>query len=504
MIDGVPEVLPLDHLCLKEVKNALALQGKDFTLDYGALDKAVGQVAHRLLSMGLKAGDRVAAWLPKTRLACILPLCAARAGLIYVPINPQLKHAQVSHILADSGAKLLISMPQRLSTLGGGDVPAGVKLAAEAEIEEGGRDVLPPSTRDPAEVVEILYTSGSTGRPKGVVLTHINLMLGAHSVSSYLKLAAADRTLCLLPLSFDYGQNQLFSTWVAGGAAYPLDYLLPNDVVKAVAKNGITTLAAVPPLWTQLMRLDWPEEAIAPVRRMTNSGGAMPKPLIRQMRERFAEADLYLMYGLTEAFRSTYLDPELADTKPESMGKAIPYAEIFAIGPDSEEVGSGEPGELVHCGPLVAQGYWNDPERTALRFKPAPKASRYGGVAVWSGDTVVRDEEGYFAFVGRDDSMIKVLGNRISPTEIEEVAIESGLATEAVAFGVPDAEKGQSITLVIDVSIIQSNWEDKLTSYLKSKLPNFMLPDRIFGLAELPRNPNGKLDRTAIEAEYSQ
>ena len=166
------------------------------------------------------------------------------------------------------------------------------------------------------------------------------------------------------------------------------------------------------------------------------------------MRATFPQAKLFPMYGLTEAFRSTFLDPALADTHPTSMGTAIPFAEVMVVRDDGSLADAGEEGELVHAGPLVAQGYWNDPERTAERFRAAPNSSRSGGTAVWSGDRVRRDQKGLLHFVARRDAMIKSAGNRISPQEVEEAALASGLASEAVALGVPDPRLGQAVELV--------------------------------------------------------
>jgi acyl-CoA ligase (AMP-forming) (exosortase A-associated) len=352
------------------------------------------------------------------------------------------------------------------------------------------------STVDPQSLAALLYTSGSTGRPKGVMLSHANLWLGAVSVAHYLKLAPSDRTLCVLPFAFDYGQNQLFSTWAAGACAVPLDYLTPRDVVKAVEAHGITTLAGVPPLWVQLTEARWPEATS--LRRLTNSGGALTEPLVRRLRALLPAADLYAMYGLTEAFRSTFLDPALIDDHPTAIGDAIPFAEVMVVRPDGSLCDPGEPGELVHSGPLVAQGYWRDPARTAERFRPAPAASRYGGTAVWSGDTVVRGADGLLRFVARADEMIKSAGNRISPTEIEDAVIASGATAEAVAIGVTDARLGQAILVVARGD---GSEEERLRMHLKRELPTFMQPARIAWRAELPRGPNGKIDRARLKAE---
>lgn len=499
-----PSSRPIDHLPLCGRPGAPALLIGDRTTSFADLDAGVGRLARWLREQAGGPGERVASWGAKSRLTCLMPLAAARAGLIHVPVNPLLKGPQVAHILADSGARLLVTNGARADALGDArpaDCAVQDVKAAEAAIDSGGEG-LAPSAADPGDLAAILYTSGSTGRPKGVMLSHANLWLGAESVASYLKIAPDDRVLAVLPLSFDYGQNQLLSSWHAGAAALPLDYLTPRDVVKAVLRHRATTLAGVPPLWVQLVECDWPAEAAACLRRLTNSGGALTPALIEAMRATFPGADIYPMYGLTEAFRSTYLDPALVAAHPTSMGRAIPHAEILVCRADGSLTDDGEPGELVHCGPLVAQGYWRDAERTAQRFRPAPAASRHGGMAVWSGDTVRRDAEGLLYFVGRDDAMIKTAGNRVSPTEVEEAALASGLIFEAVAFGVPDARLGAAIILIVRGKADADR--EALSAWLRQSLPNFMQPRTIAWRDELPRNPNGKLDRVAIAAEWEE
>ena len=494
-----PDPRPIDHLPLCGAADDLAFTDKHGTLDFAGLEAAIGAIANWLASQELESGDRVASWLNKTRLACLLPLAAARAGLVHVPVNPLLKRAQVSHILADSGAKLLIAGKARLKSLEPGDLADTCVPVDEDDVISSG-PAMEPSSADPDDLAAILYTSGSTGRPKGVMLSHANMWLGAVSVAHYLDIQASDRTLCVLPLSFDYGQNQLFSSWYAGASVIPFDYLMPRDVAKAVGRHDVTILAGVPPLWVQLTEIDWPPENAENLRVLTNSGGKMPVPLVEALRQTFPQAALHSMYGLTEAFRSTTLDPDLIDSKPESIGKAIPFAEIMVVAPDGAEASPGEAGELVHAGPLVALGYWQDPERTALRFKPAPDFSEYGGMAVWSGDSVTRDADGFLQFVGRDDAMIKSAGNRISPSEIEDAAIESGKTAEACAFGVNDDRLGQAIMLVVRGA--GGDADTELKRYLKAELPNFMQPRDIIWQKELPRNPNDKLDRTEIERKW--
>jgi acyl-CoA synthetase (AMP-forming)/AMP-acid ligase II len=395
--------------------------------------------------------------------------------------------------LADSGASLLVANRGRLDSLGAGELADATTIALEDW--QDGEEILQPSSRNPNELAALLYTSGSTGRPKGVMLSHANLWLGAISVAHFLGLKSDDRTLCVLPLAFDYGQNQLLSTWAAGGCAIGFDYLLPRDVVRTVGRHDVTVLAGVPPLWLQLAEQDW-GEAGQTLRTLTNSGGHLPETLARRLRVLFPQAKLHLMYGLTEAFRSSSLDPALVDIHPDSVGTAIPFAELRVVRPDGSEAAPGEEGELVHAGPLVAQGYWNDPERTAERYRNGPR-----GIEVWSGDTVAMDKDGLLRFRGRDDAMIKVSGNRISPTEIEEAALASGAVSDAAAFGVPDERLGQAIVLVAVAK--GEGAEQKLQSWFRRELPAHMLPQRIIWKDRLPVGPNGKLDRTALRAEIA-
>lgn len=498
-----PTVYPLDHLALRGERDAPALVLKDRTLSHEALNARVGTLAKWLKSRVPEQGARVATWLPKTELACLMPLAAVRAGLVHVPVNPLLKRAQVAHILSDSGAALLIANKGRLDTLDAGD--AGCPTVEEASVwpDVDAQDgALPPSAAAPDSLAAILYTSGSTGRPKGVMLSQANLWLGAVSVAHYLRITPVDRVLAVLPLAFDYGQNQLLSTWYAGGSVVPLDYLTPRDVVKAVARHGVTTIAAVPPLWLQLAELEWPTDAAQSLRRLTNSGGALTLSLVRALRTRFPAADLYPMYGLTEAFRSTYLDPSLVDSNPTSMGTAIPFAEVMVVNDLGLEAQAEEEGELVHAGPLVAQGYWQDAGRTAERFKPAPAFSKLGGMAVWSGDRVRRDAQGLLHFVGRRDAMIKTSGNRVSPQEVEEAAIATGLVAEAVALGLPDPQLGAAIHLVARAAPGAERGE--LFPALIRTLPNFMVPRQVHWRDVMPVSPNGKLDRVALAAELAE
>ncbi len=486
---------------------------------YQDLFHKVQKVAQGFLDSGLEPGNRVAIYLPKQIETVISFFAASMAGLVFVPINPLLKPAQVRHIVQDCNARLLLTSPERWQLLQQslsdcGDMKAVVLvgdpdisthntppiitwdslLSAASAQTRGGLD---------SNLAAILYTSGSTGQPKGVVLSHRNMLAGADSVASYLSNSAEDRLLAVLPFSFDYGLSQLTTAFSVGASVVLMDYLFPQDVIRALERYKITGLAAVPPLWNQLVQLQWPESVSGSLRYITNSGGAMPQSTTLKLQALLPQTDIFLMYGLTEAFRSTYLPPDQVSIRPTSMGKAIPNVDILVVREDGSECAPNETGELVHRGPLVSLGYWNAPDKTAERFKPVPNQPQelpFAEVAVWSGDQVYRDEEGYLYFVGRKDEMIKTSGYRVSPTEVEECLHQSGLIKEVAAIGVPHPQLGQAIVLVA------SGPSDKnaISQHCRQQLPNFMQPQEIVLMEALPRNPNGKLDRKSLSQSFQE
>ena len=356
------------------------------------------------------------------------------------------------------------------------------------------------------DMAAILYTSGSTGRPKGVVLSHRNMVAGAKSVASYLENTSTDTLLAALPLSFDAGFSQLTTAFHAGARVVLINYLLPKDVLNALANERVTGLTAVPPMYIQLAQMNWPQSISEHLRYFANTGGRMPLETLNALRARVPKTKPYLMYGLTEAFRSTYLPPDEVDRRPDSIGKAIPNAEILVLREDGAPCAPNEPGELVHRGALVAMGYWNDAEKTAERFRSLP--GRESGLmlpetAVFSGDTVRMDDEGFLYFVGRRDEMIKSSGYRISPTEIEEALYATQLVGEAAAFGVPHPSLGQAIVVVATPRSPNGIDEKTLLASCRDRLPVFMLPAKIdIRPGPLPKNPNGKIDRKLLNSEF--
>lgn len=505
--------------------DAPALVHRDSTLSYQSLARGFDEFAAALCSMGCDHHDRIAVYLPKQFETVIAMFGATRAGCVFVPVNPLLKAAQVEHILRDCNVRVLVTSADRLAALGevlghcpdlqhlilvGSasaeilPLPAGLAVARWQELLGAGHPTRCHRVID-MDMAAILYTSGSTGRPKGVVLSHRNMVTGAESVARYLENVLEDRLLAVLPFSFDYGFSQLSTAFAVGASVVLMDYLFPRDIVALMARERVTGLAGVPPLWTQLADLTWPQQAVEQLRYITNSGGAMPGATLQKLRRSMPKTQVFLMYGLTEAFRSTYLPPAEIDRRPGSMGKAIPNAEVLVVRPDGSRCDPHEPGELVHRGSLVALGYWNDPEKTAERFRPAPggpEGLMIPEVAVWSGDTVRSDEDGYLYFIGRRDEMIKTSGYRVSPSEIEEVAFASGLVADAAAVGVPHPTLGQAIVLVAAPAAGREAVDGPILDACRRDLPAFMVPAHVAWRESLPRNPNGKYDHAVLAAEF--
>ncbi|HKP66212.1 MAG TPA: acyl-CoA ligase (AMP-forming), exosortase A system-associated [Casimicrobiaceae bacterium] len=505
-----------------------ALTLKERTLSYAELGELIDRFATGLLNLGVARGERVAFYLDKRFETVAAAFGTTKAGGVFVPVNPLLKGDQVAHILRDCSVRVLVTTEERLrmiaSILAACDDLRHVVVIGESQppAMTGKRHVSWSTfTADgggeghrviDTDMAAILYTSGSTGKPKGVVLSHRNMVAGARSVASYLENGPADTILSALPLSFDAGFSQLTTAFESGARVVLLNYLLPRDVLQEMVREKVTGLTAVPPLWIQLVQLDWPGAIAQHLRYIANTGGRMPRETLAQLRQRLPNTKPFLMYGLTEAFRSTYLPPSEVDRRPDSIGKAIPNAEILVLRPDGTACGPNEPGELVHRGALVGMGYWNDAEKTAERYKPLPigVGGREGGLmlpemAVFSGDTVQKDEDGFLYFIGRRDEMIKTSGYRVSPTELEEAVYAMRLVGEVAAFGVAHPSLGQAIVLSVTPAADAPLDSDRLLAECRRLLPAYMVPQDIdVHHTSLPRNPNGKIDRKTLASQYEE
>ncbi|CAM2011445.1 AMP-binding protein [Acanthopleuribacter pedis] len=482
--------------------DSTALIDGDTHWTYAACAAAARQYARMLQHHDLGYGDRVALLLDKSRDTVAAFFGAWIAGGIVVPVNTELKQHQIDHILCDSGARLLVTTSRKLRQLDTAAF-AGQVLCIDEPMEE----TLPaltaiPDQANPDDPAVILYTSGSTGKPKGILVSHRNLFAGARIVAGYLGLQPEDRILCVLPFNFDYGLNQMLSGFYTGARIVLHNGALPADICRALVDHRITVFAGVPPLWLQLMSRFSPlkQTALPDLRLITNSGGAFPQNLLAAYRETLPHCHIVLMYGLTEAFRSSYLPPEELAARPGSMGRAIPHTRLSVVDAAGDPCPADTPGELLHQGPTVALGYWNNARATAAVFRPDPMADTAGARAVYSGDVVRRDREGWFTFVARADQMLKVQGFRLSPEEVEEVAYASNLVTEVIVVPFYDAQQHCRLRLHVVPKEAATFQKAALAAYCRQHMPRYMVPHDIVLHQALPRTATGKIDRKQVSS----
>jgi acyl-CoA ligase (AMP-forming) (exosortase A-associated) len=488
-------------------KAAVVLHSR--SVSYKDLDAQTNAVANYLLARGIKKGDRVGIFLERSLEEVISLWGIAKAGGIFVNIEPRLTPDQVSYRIENCGMRYVISSEKKRDALReDGKTEVINTKDFDFIIEHHANE--PPGNAGLSEndLAAILYTSGSTGYPKGAVLNHGNLVLGTRIVAQYLGNTQHDVIISALPFCFDYGLNQMFTAFFAGGTLVLQASMFPGDICKTLIEQRITGFAGIPTTWVMLLqdispfkKSDFPH-----LRYITNSGGMIPARYLNELKKVLKKTKIYLMYGLTEAFRSTYLPPEEIDHRPTSIGKAIPGVQVAVIDKDGKECQAGEEGMLVHRGGVIFQGYWNDPEETNKVLKPFPLfpgGPREREMAVWSNDIVKKDEEGFLYFIGRNDEMIKCLGHRISPQEIEDVLYKMEQIEEAVVFGITDDLWGQKIKAVVSLKEKNGRISKKeVIDFCKTRLPDFMMPREIEFAPSLPKTPAGKIDRARVKEEH--
>jgi acyl-CoA ligase (AMP-forming) (exosortase A-associated) len=466
---------------------------------YGELRDMAAGFAAGLRGLGVQPGDRVALFLPRGAPAAAAFFGVAAAGGVAVILNETLRPRQIEHVLSHCDARVLVHAAELLNGL-----PRTPETSATlVEISElptvGTFDPVPRIGND---IAQIIYTSGSTGLPKGVTITHGNLWAGARAVSQYVRIVSDDRIASLLPFSFDYGFNQLLCAVLNGASLVVERSPVPQQIALTLRDRQVSVLPCVPPLWLQLLGApEFSGKALPSLRVMTNTGGRVPVEAVRKLRAAQPQAELILMYGLTEAFRATYLSPDEVDAHPDSIGRAIPGSEIMVLREDGTECEPGEEGELVQRGPTVAAGYWNDPETTARVYRPNPR--RPSGApdserVVFSGDVVRRDHGGRLYFVGRRDRIIKTLGFRVSPDEVCDVLYASGEVAEALVGSEADGQRGEQIVAYVVLRVEGDT--GRLQRFCRTELPRYMQPGRIEVMTDLPRTSSGKFDLRAAQA----
>ncbi len=512
-----------------------AIVSRDRRLDFQTMSAQVASLAGAIAQQAIQRGDRVAVLLPPSLELPLSIFGVSQANAVFVPIHHGLFPAQVAHILRDCGAVMLITDPDRCEKLQdvlvdltdlrsvvianpsgamGSSEPATAPVVRQDLDFLSWEELIRQASPSPEEkcigkdLAAILYTSGSTGLPKGVMLSHANVLAGAEIVSDYLSISRSDRLLAALPFSFDAGLNQLTTAVLQGATTVMIQFHFGRDIVKQLVAEQITGLAGVPSLWSLLAQPSsgLGKQPLPNLRYITNTGGALPSNVLAELRSLLPGTEIVLMYGLTEAFRSTYLPPAELQHRPTSIGKPIPNTEIFVLDELGQQCGTDQVGELVHHGPTVSLGYWNHPElsKNVLRPHPFPRPGAAApDLVCYSGDLVRKDEEGFLYFVGRRDNQIKSAGFRISPTEVEAVICKVAPVRQAAVIGVPDPVLGQHL---VAFAILEENAPllDSSDILVKcaAELPRHMIPKQIELVHELPQTASGKINYPLLRESW--
>jgi long-chain acyl-CoA synthetase len=488
----------LSFTATRDPGRAAVISG-DRVLSYAELDRLAAGFASGLRELGVRRGDRIVTVLPNGIEAAIAFQGTLRAGAALSPLSPAIKRDRLRYVLDDVDPAALVCDAERAETAAAAEALAAPSVPVVTEVDELAAVVSPtPPLPLETDLAAVMYTSGSTGEPKGVTLTHRNLSFVTGSIAEYLEMGAADRVLCVLQLSFGYGLCQLL-TCVRVGATLVLEegFSFPGRIVQLLEDHRITGLPAVPTIFQVLVSLrGLADRELPDLRFLTNAGASLPEATVAAVRRTFPGAQLYLMYGLTECIRVSYLPPDRLDA-PTSSGIPIPGTDAWVAGAGGEEAEVGKVGELMVRGPHVMHGYWRDPERTADRLR---RGRWPWEPTLATGDLFFRDEEGLLHWVGRTDDLIKCRGEKVYPREVEEVLHAVDGVREAAVVGVPDRLLGQAVHahvapedgIVLDPAALRRECAERLEAH--------KVPARISIHDDLPRNARGKVDRRTLVA----
>jgi long-chain acyl-CoA synthetase len=478
---------------------------------YGQLGQHAQAVAAALRERGIRRGDRVALYLDNGFEFVAGMLAALRLGGVFMPINPSTKEEKLAYMLGDARASALLthdslaqiwspavaSSPSIRSVFVAGDtIDPGDARSAVLPWPEAGEAPADPDSID-QDLAAIIYTSGSTGQPKGVMLTHLNMVSAARSVSTYLGLRSNDVIMSALPLSFDYGLYQVLMAFRLGASVVlERNFSFPVEVLQSMARERVTVFPGVPTMFSLLMaHSNLAAFDLGALRLITNTAAALSEAHIQRLRALFPQAELYSMYGLTECKRVTYLPPEQLDIRPTSVGRGMPNQEVWLVDDEGRRLPNGATGELVIRGSNVMRGYWEKPDETAARLKPGPIP---GEVVLYSGDLFRTDSDGWLYFVARRDDIIKSRGEKVSPREVENAISSLQGVFEVAVIGVPDDVLGQAVKAFVTLAPGAHLTERDVIRHCLAHLENFMAPKYVEFVDSLPKTGTGKIKKTGL------
>lgn len=478
-----------------------ALIRGDQSLTFSQLHRRALQYAAAFAKAGLRPNDRVIYWMnggPEMGAAILGTWAMGGVGVLMGPKEPA---SHLQHAIQTVAPRVIVTAPDAPLPC-----PVDVAVLSETDVDADPSEARPRPGL-PTDPASIVFTSGSTGRPKGVTQPHRNLVHACRTVGEYLGYRQDDRIVCTVPWAFDYGYGQFLTTVIGGLTQAVPTRQDPIAICEAIQSLRPTVLPIISSVLTYLLQGLSPFRSIdtSSIRIVTNTGGALPKNILAQLLELLPQARVFLNFGLTESYRSSFLDPDLVREKPTSMGKPIPGVDLILVREDGSIIeGPGETGQIVHRGDYLFMGYWNNPEATIKALRPDPLADAScpdPRPVLFTGDLGVRDEEGFFYHVGRIDHQIKSMGVRVSPSEIEELIHASGLVREVGVFGVPHEMLGQEVWAAV-VSHETFDGEDiavAITTYSRGAMSPFMMPRRFLVLDNpLPKTRTGKINYPAL------
>jgi long-chain acyl-CoA synthetase len=464
-------------------KIALVCGSARFT--YREIDQWSNRIAHRLSAEGVQRGDRVGIWLPNGVEAVVAIFGVLKAGAVFVPMNPGTKPDKLIYLLNDCGARVLLARAVEAATL-------PLPMIDPAQVTDGPSQP-PPNRSIDIDLAALIYTSGSSGKPKGVMLTHLNMISAAKSITTYLENNSDDIILNVLPLSFDYGLYQLLMAFKIGGTLIlERGFAYPFQLVETALRENVTGLPLVPTIVAVLLRMDLTKYQFPSLRYITNTAAALPPVHIQKLRDLFPAVKIFSMYGLTECKRVSYLPPEQIDRRPTSVGRGMPNEEVEIIDATGAPVEPGTTGELVVRGSNVMKGYWNLPEETARTLQPGRLP---GEMVLHTGDLFRADSEGYLYFVGRKDDIMKCRGEKVSPREIEDILSKMPQISEAAVVGAPHPILGESIIAFVVVREGVTLSPRDVLRHCAANMEEYLVPQQVHILHALPKSPNGKVDK---------
>jgi long-chain acyl-CoA synthetase len=493
---------------VRRLGDKIALVAGDRRLTYQDLDGMATAMAGHLCSRGVQRGDRVVVYLENSVEQVIAIFGILRAGGCIVVINPTTQVERLSFIIGHCEPRFVFAPVEKSEIVSRAIQQAAVSAEPlwVGGIPADGKGIRfdellspPPTVRLPrvidADLASIIYTSGSTGKPKGVTHLHRTIDVTVDSIIEYLDNSEDDVILDLLPLSSSYGLLQLVVTVKTGGRLVlekGIGY--PFEVIKKIREEGVTGLAGAPTVWAILLRLEGVKpDDVRSLRYITNAAAAMPANFIPRLRMLFPHTKIYLMHGLTECLRTTYLPPDQLDVRPTSVGCGMPNTELWVQDKEGRRLPPGEPGEMVVRGSNLMAGYWRDPDATASMMLP--------GVYPWeqilrTGDLFTMDEDGYFYFVARSDELIKSRGEKVSPIEVENAIYGLPAVLESRVIGVPDQVLGQAIRAEIVLKEGQELSAMQVKQHCREHLEDFKVPHQVEFVASLPKTQGGKIKRS--------